>query len=90
MLPHERPPPPFLVSSGLTGGKPKRASVVTRALQGELQVWTEAGTGKGSRTHLHLCLHLPLPLPPLLPLLPLPCNPPPPLSLSLLQVSTRM
>ncbi len=33
----------------LTGGKRKGKSVVTACLQGELQVTTEAGTGKASR-----------------------------------------
>lgn len=31
----------------LTGGRPKRRSVVTDAFQGELEVTTLAGTGKG-------------------------------------------
>lgn len=30
---------------GLTGGKRKRASIITRCFQGELQITTEAGTG---------------------------------------------
>lgn len=32
---------------GLTGGKPKRSSIITSTFQGELQVTTLAGTGKG-------------------------------------------
>ncbi|KAG1659564.1 hypothetical protein FOA52_011920 [Chlamydomonas sp. UWO 241] len=31
----------------LTGGKPKKSSIITRCFQGELEVTTEAGTGKG-------------------------------------------
>ncbi|GLC41126.1 hypothetical protein PLESTB_001794200 [Pleodorina starrii] len=33
----------------LTGGKPKKPSIITQCLQGELEVTTLAGTGKGTR-----------------------------------------
>ncbi|KAG2497317.1 hypothetical protein HYH03_004482 [Edaphochlamys debaryana] len=33
----------------LTGGKPKRPSIITQCLQGELEVTTLAGTGKGTK-----------------------------------------
>ncbi|KAG2449802.1 hypothetical protein HYH02_005325 [Chlamydomonas schloesseri] len=33
----------------LTGGKPKKPSIVTQCLQGELEVTTLAGTGKGTK-----------------------------------------
>ncbi|KXZ51657.1 hypothetical protein GPECTOR_11g110 [Gonium pectorale] len=34
--------------SDLTGGKPKKPSIITQCLQGELEVTTLAGTGKGT------------------------------------------
>jgi U4/U6.U5 tri-snRNP-associated protein 2 len=43
----------------LTGGKRKKRSVITDCLQGELQVVTQAGTGKAKDLHTDVTDHVP-------------------------------
>ena len=40
---------------GLTNNKRKKASIITRCFQGELQITTEAGTGRRQTKGLPAC-----------------------------------